>query len=471
MSDIPENSSTNLANGNSRKKKRSKSFDSQTPIVLLKMKTLEEPDKRRLSQGDIEIKLEDNKPRIESDVVVQEEENVTGLLGRAVQFNKVRMTEVAPQYATLRDDGDKTWILPLDLFTSKKQDNVKNYSKRLKSYYKAQNELISAFEDISNTVEVEAPPEVVVTNASLKKASLFSKVTLLINLGLLIAKAVASALSGSISIISSLMDSCLDLVSGSIMLWAARAVKRRDPYDYPQGRTKLEPVAIIILSVFMFLCSVQLIREAIEKIIGLSDMSSSLPVVEAPTFAIAGSTVAIKLALYLVCWNVRSPIVQALAQDHRNDVLSNSVALVFGYLGSENFYGIVHEYACAYLDPIGAILISLYIMYNWSMTGWEQMKLLTGHTAQPDFLSKLTWICFNHHPKIKHIETVRAFHFGSNFLVEVDIILPSDLPLKEAHNIGESLQCRLERVPEVERAFVHVDYEYTHKPLSEHKKV
>ena len=87
------------------------------------------------------------------------------------------------------------------------------------------------------------------------------------------------------------------------------------------------------------------------------------------------------------------------------------------------------------------------------------------------FLSKLTWICLNHDKNIKQIDTVRAFYFGNNFLVEVDIVLPEDMSLKQAHDIGESLQQKLERLPEVERAFVHLDYEFTHDPLSEHKMV
>lgn len=42
--------------------------------------------------------------------------------------------------------------------------------------------------------------------------------------------------------------------------------------------------------------------------------------------------------------------------------------------------------------------------------------------------------------------------------------MPEDLPLKEAHGIGESLQIKIEELPEVERAFVHLDYECDHKP-------
>jgi divalent metal cation (Fe/Co/Zn/Cd) transporter len=49
-------------------------------------------------------------------------------------------------------------------------------------------------------------------------------------------------------------------------------------------------------------------------------------------------------------------------------------------------------------------------------------------------------------------------------LKQVDIELPEDLRLKEAHMIGETLQEKLEKLPEVERAFVHLDFECDHKP-------
>ena len=38
------------------------------------------------------------------------------------------------------------------------------------------------------------------------------------------------------------------------------------------------------------------------------------------------------------------------------------------------------------------------------------------------------------------IDTIRAYTFGNYFIAEVDVVLPPDMPLKEAHDIGESLQ-------------------------------
>ena len=77
----------------------------------------------------------------------------------------------------------------------------------------------------------------------------------------------------------------------------------------------------------------------------------------------------------------------------------------------------------------------------------------------------------DHHKKIEKVDTVRAFHFGHSFLVEVDIVLPPEMTLREAHDIAEPLQQKIESLINVERAFVHIDYEATHDPKSEHKVV
>jgi len=167
---------------------------------------------------------------------------------------------------------------------------------------------------------------------------------------------------------------------------------------------------------------------------------------------------------------------QALAQDHLNDVFSNIVALVCGILGKKkeiffltSFYirnflaakavdGTIKKTQVVVIDPIGAIVISLYIIFCWLKQLREQVRHLSGYAADPEFLQKITWLTLNHSPLIKQIDTVRAFHFGTSFLVEVEIILPETMTLKEAHDIEDSLKDKLEKLPEVELAFVHLDY-------------
>ncbi|KAL3862484.1 hypothetical protein ACJMK2_008445 [Sinanodonta woodiana] len=387
----------------------------------------------------------------------------------------IRMTQVAPSHSTIANSpNDENWKVSIAGFSSKKHGKSDEYRKmprRLKSYYKAQDELIQAYEAIQ--LEEADVMEEQNSDEDDRRVEILAKVTFGINFLLLVAKAVAVALSSSISIISSLVDSAVDLLSGIVIWYTSSAMKKKNLYLYPVGRSRLEPTAIVILSVVMSIASFQLVVESIQKIVAFASNEGSIPKVELPTILISSATIVTKFILVIVCkcFGRGSSSINALAQDHRNDVLSNIVAIVCGYLGSQHFVETTKERGVTFIDPIGAIAISLYILFNWWRTGYEQIKLLTGYTAKPEFLSKITWICLNHHPQIIEIDTVRAFHFGNNFLVEVDIVLPKEMSLKESHDIGESLQQKIEKFPTVERAFVHLDYETTHHPDEEHKRI
>jgi len=167
------------------------------------------------------------------------------------------------------------------------------------------------------------------------------------------------------------------------------------------------------------------------------------------------SVTLVKLFLVLYCRSFTNEIVKAYAQDHFFDVITNAIGLIAAILARTLYW---------WIDPVGAIVLALYTIKTWSGTVLENVNSLVGRTASPDYLQKLTYLCWNHHKAIRHIDTVRAYTFGSHYFVEVDIVLPSDMPLQQAHDIGEALQEKLESLPDIERAFVHLDYEYSHRP-------
>lgn len=125
----------------------------------------------------------------------------------------------------------------------------------------------------------------------------------------------------------------------------------------------------------------------------------------------------------------------------------------------------------------GAVVISLYIIACWipqvrrkyfmmmivtnnhKFVFLVHIRNLTGYTAPYQFLQQLTWIAFHHSPLVRKIDTVRAYHFGTHFLVEIDVLLPDDLRVSEAVTVGIGLEQKLEALPDVERAFVHLNCE------------
>ena len=65
-----------------------------------------------------------------------------------------------------------------------------------------------------------------------------------------------------------------------------------------------------------------------------------------------------------------------------------------------------------YVDPIGAILIGLLIMFSWTANAFEQIWLLVGKAAPPSFVSKVIYMCVTHSPLIRSVDTCRAYHSG-----------------------------------------------------------
>ena len=372
------------------------------------------------------------------------------------QSSRVTLEEIAPQNDTISDGKPTQLANRLCCFLKSVRDKgFSSTEKNVRRYYKQMEETKATFEQI-NAQDFSTGTDVSSGDGEEFKVSVAVNMSLLCNALLLIAKAVASYLSGSMSIISSLVDSAVDLISGCVVWYTTHAIKCTNYYEYPEGKTRLEPISIIVLAVIMAVASIQIIITSVTKII---DQSAN-PDISTATIAIIGATIVIKMGLFLYCRRLKSPSSTVLAQDHRNDVLSNAVALGFGYLGYKIWSS---------ADPIGAILISIYIFVGWYKTGREQIRGLTGHTACPVILQKLLWVCMNHDRRIQFIDTLRAYHFGYNILVEAHIVLPPDMSLCEAHDIGESLQNKLETYSDVERAFVHIDYDYEHHPSVEHK--
>ena len=62
----------------------------------------------------------------------------------------------------------------------------------------------------------------------------------------------------------------------------------------------------------------------------------------------------------------------------------------------------------AWLDPLVAMLMSVWLIYAWGGQAYYNVMNLVGLSATPPFLQKLTYLCWNHDPRILQIDTVRC---------------------------------------------------------------
>uniref|UniRef100_A0A1I8AW06 ZT_dimer domain-containing protein n=1 Tax=Steinernema glaseri TaxID=37863 RepID=A0A1I8AW06_9BILA len=272
-----------------------------------------------------------------------------------------------------------------------------------------------------------------------------AKITITINVVMIIAKATAAYFSHSISVVSTVVDSVMDVTSGVVIWGAVRAIDKTNSYDYPVGRSRLEPLAVLVVAIVMVIANLIVIGES-----ALSIVNHTLdPFVDLKTLIILSVGAFLKMVLFVICKKHNTVSSNVLAQDQRNDVATNLVALAGAYIG--------HRF-WVYADSIGAFLVCGFIVISWVLTASEQIPLLVGKSASPEFISRITNIAVNHDARVKALDTVYVYHMGANYLVELHVLMDEDLSLRDAHDVSEELQVKIERMPYVDRAFVHVDY-------------
>jgi cation diffusion facilitator family transporter len=267
--------------------------------------------------------------------------------------------------------------------------------------------------------------------------------------------------SGSLSLFTTMADAIFDPMSNVTLILTNRAVKRVDPNRFPSGKARLETVGNIVFCFLMTAVSFILIAFSVRDLAeGQTNSVNSFHLPSVIAVAVAFTT---KLCLFLYCWALKDKYSQIMIlwQDHRNDLFINGFGILTSVGGSKLAW---------WIDPMGAIIISCIISGIWLHTAFSEFLLLVGVTASVDTQQLITYVCLTHSPEIEGIDTVRVYHSGPRLIAEVDVVMNASSSLRETHDIAEELQIKLESLPDVERAYVHVDYETTHKPEHAVKK-
>jgi len=265
--------------------------------------------------------------------------------------------------------------------------------------------------------------------------------------------------TGSKSVLAALADSVVDLVSQAVLALAERYQALHHD-EYPVGRSRLEALSVIALGMIMAFANIEVIQYSIATLV--DGVNGDIPSFDTYwyTYTILGIGILMKFLLWRYCtWaqnslHLSSDMLDALAEDHLNDVMSNSVAVITLAIAAE----VDHDPNLWWVDASGAILISSVIVIRWWNVGMEQVNKLIGLTAPPEFIEQVESIAASHGSGVE-VDCTRVYYCGSRYHVEMEIVLDGSTPLTESHDVALIIQHRIEKLPEVERAFVHVDYQ------------
>ena len=271
-------------------------------------------------------------------------------------------------------------------------------------------------------------------------------ITLVGNVLLTVSKGVVAWLSGSSALLSDAANSLSDTFYTLLMAVGLYVARQPPDETHPQGHSRFEPLVSLLIAVAMTGAGLAAIMEGARRFIA---GAVAIPL-GWPTAVLLLSAL-VKIAMFWLVGDlgrrVDSPALCASARDNLSDVLS-SVGAMVGVLASR----FVHPL----LDPAAGVLVALWIFRGvWGILH-ENLGYLTGSGAPPEVTASILRVA-SAVPGVTNVHQVIADHVGPKLRVDMHIDVDGGMSLREAHAIGEQVAARVEALPEVGLAFVHVE--------------
>lgn len=270
--------------------------------------------------------------------------------------------------------------------------------------------------------------------------------TLFGNLLLAGVKSAAAFASGSSALYADAINSVSDFLY-SILLVVGLYLSQRPPdMSHPQGHSRFEPFVALVITASMTFAGSEALRASITRFIS---GGAQIEIGWASLALII--SVLVKLLMYLSIKKIgmdhSSPGLQAAAKDNLSDVVTSLTAFV-GIMGSNLITPL--------FDPAAGVIVALWIFRTVYFTARENLGYLTGAGADEDLRIRLLNL-------VKSIDGVEDVHHiiseyaGPKLVVEMHINVDGEKTLNQSHDICDKATRLLELMPEVDRAYVHVE--------------
>jgi cation diffusion facilitator family transporter len=271
------------------------------------------------------------------------------------------------------------------------------------------------------------------------------------NMVLSLLKIIIGIISGSLAVLSDGLDSASDVVTSFIILITTPIITRPPNSKYVYGREKAENMASTILSFVILFMGGQMFIASIGKLIHPEDIQ---PI---DKIAIVATVVSIIGKLLLAFYQfqqgrrVDSSMLKANAINMRNDVIISAGVLVG--------LGCTFLLDLPILDPIVALLISVYIIYSAIGIFKDANVVLMDGVSDTSIYEKIIR-AVEAVPGASNPHRIRSRQIGNAYTVVLDIEVDGAISLTEAHFIAQEVEESIKRMVEnVYDIVVHVEPE------------
>ncbi len=274
-----------------------------------------------------------------------------------------------------------------------------------------------------------------------------SLVSMGVAVAMVAAKLAAWIVTGSVALLSTLVDSSLDGVASLINFLAIRHALQPADHDHRFGHAKAEPLAGLAQSAFIAGSALFLIGESAERLFSPAEIKET-------GFGITVMLVAVVVTLALVLFQrfvVRQTGSLAIGADHLHytgDLMMNFAVIVSLLLSS--------HWGVTLADPISAILIAFYLFYgSWGIALRSYNLLMDREFPEPQ-RQQIVEICLAE-PGIYGVHDLRTRSAGLTDFIQIHVTMHPDITLHEAHILSDRVELALRRAFPQADVIIHQD--------------
>ena len=279
----------------------------------------------------------------------------------------------------------------------------------------------------------------------LKRGERGAIISIIAYICLSILKLVVGYLADSEALKADGLNNATDIISSIAVLIGLKLSQRPADDDHPYGHWKAENVASLVASFIMMVVGIQVVTNAVVSIFqGIN---------ETPDILSAWVGIFCALIMYLVyrynkklASEINSQSVMAAAKDNLSDAWV-SIGTTVGIIGS--------QFNLPWIDPLAALIVGFLIC----KTAWdifrEATHFLTDGFDENEIKSYKETIQGTY--GVKGIKDIKARNYGNNVVVDIVILVNSNLDVKSAHDIATLVEDELIKENHVYDVHVHVE--------------
>jgi len=261
-----------------------------------------------------------------------------------------------------------------------------------------------------------------------------ARVSIITAVSLAVLKLVAGIVTGSLAVLTSAVDSLLDILMSGVNFAAIRHAEQPADEKHPYGHGKFETLATLFQSIVIAVSGGWIIYEAIRRILQGTQVSQPQGGIAVMTVSLSASWL-VSRYLKRVAKQTDSSALAADALHFSMDVYTN-LALLLGLV-------ILAWTGLPWIDPAISLLVAIYIII-------EAIRLLRGGIGDvldeqlpAEIQNQIEELIEDHKHELFGYHNLRTRRAGSQKLIDFHLTVCKHLSVEEAHQITDHLEKKI----------------------------